>query len=451
MNRWKFLLGAVMAAGTAGMVAACESADMEGTPLAGDSPAASTVNSQAGTSTECTEGTATLAPEDPEKYPKCSGKGVSRCIPKNKLPANFASQLKECSEGGPGLCVPDALVKTGGAAPPTCASIGGAEGVCLSLAVPQVEQYETLLPQASCAADEKCAPCINPLTKQPSGACLIGKASTCTNGGSGNTGSTGTGSTGAGTCPHQGPPVVDPATFPSCHQAGGAVCVPSALVPAAMASQLKACTEGQGGLCVPKKFVAAGGNFIPKTCASLAGAEGRCLDLAIPQVDGQKDRLPKADCDESEKCVPCFDPITGAETGSCKLSCDPGPDLTKPKATFKACCDVGQNPAGRGKCVPTEIIPDALESKLSNDDDTCAAGSLCVPNENLDDKYKPVTCTGSGTFTGDYTGVCVSDCVNFSFIERLGTSKGSCNNGFKCAPCKNPLTGQATGAPGCPP
>ena len=37
------------------------------------------------------------------------------------------------------------------------------------------------------------------------------------------------------------------------------------------------------------------------------------------------------------------------------------------------------------------------------------------------------------------------------FIQSLGIAQGSCDDLHECAPCKNPLTGQPTGAPGCPP
>ena len=92
----------------------------------------------------------------------------------DKVPANVGAQLAKCSDGT-SYCVPDAFIKSGGAAPPTCKSLNGADGVCLSVCVPQVEQYESLLPQDTCAADERCAPCINPLNNMPSGACDIGK------------------------------------------------------------------------------------------------------------------------------------------------------------------------------------------------------------------------------------------------------------------------------------
>ena len=57
---------------------------------------------------------------------------------------------------------------------------------------------------------------------------------------------------------------------------------------------------------------------------------------------------------------------------------------------------------------------------------------------------------GQGLIGGQYTGVCLSKCLKFGFFQQLGISQGDCDNVHNCAPCNNPLTGQPTGAPGCP-
>jgi hypothetical protein len=122
----------------------------------------------------------------------------------------------------------------------------------------------------------------------------------------------------------------------------------------------------------------------------------------------------------------------------------------KPKVVFADCCKM--NNVQYGRCVPKTIIPMSLQANL--DKDTCAntAADLCVPSENLDAaNFKPPACTGQGLIGGAYTGVCLSKCLHFGFIQQLGISEGSCDNLHVCAPCKNPLTGQPTGAPGCPP
>jgi hypothetical protein len=374
--------------------------------------------------------------------------GAAHCVPAASVPANVSTALSTCTGG---FCVPDPFIKNPSLVPPACKSLNNADGVCLSVCVPQVHSYESLLPQSTCAADERCAPCISPLDMKPTGACDIGKGTLTTNGGSctpttsADAGSkpSGDGATAPAACPHVGPPVLDPSTLPSCDPAGGAHCLSTALVPPAMASQLATCPTG---LCVPDVFIEAGGNFIPPTCKSLDDAEGRCLDEAIPQVASQKATLPQSTCATYERCVPCYSPLDGTATGACKLSCDPGPK--DPPKTFAACCS--KNNVPQGKCIPTTQIPMSEQSNL--DVDECVKGqSLCVPTEMLAMPYTPMACTGNTLLTGDYTGVCLSTCLHFGFFQQLGISQGSCDDLHECAPCKNPLTGQPTGAPGCPP
>jgi hypothetical protein len=133
-------------------------------------------------------------------------------------------------------------------------------------------------------------------------------------------------------------------------------------------------------------------------------------------------------------------------TGSCKLSCDPGP--TRQAVVFANCCK--KNNVTQGRCVPKTIIPQSLQSQLGTQDCANTNADLCVPSENLDPNFKPMACTGQGLIGGQYTGVCLSKCLDFSFIQQLGISQGTCDNLHDCAPCTNPLTGQPTGAPGCP-
>jgi hypothetical protein len=236
--------------------------------------------------------------------------------------------------------------------------------------------------------------------------------------------------------------VIDPNSFPSCDPAGGAHCVPTNLVPPSQASQLATCPTGY---CVPDVFIASGGNFIPSTCRSVDNAEGRCLHEAIPQVAQQKAQLPQSTCQSFERCVPCFDPLTAKSTGACNQSCDPGPK--EPPKTFASCCV--KNNAPQGKCIPTGQIPSAEQANL--DVDTCTKNvELCVPAEMIPASFKPPACTGSTLLTGSYTGVCLSKCLHFGFLQSLGIAQGSCDDLHECAPCKNPLTGQPTGAPGCP-
>jgi hypothetical protein len=236
--------------------------------------------------------------------------------------------------------------------------------------------------------------------------------------------------------------VLDPSTLPACGTAGGAHCLQSALVPPNLASQLATCT---GGYCVPDTFIEAGGNFIPPTCTSLDGAEGRCLNVAIPQVASEASQLTQDTCATYEKCVPCYSPIDGKKTGACGLSCDPGP--TKPVVLFPSCCS--EKGTDEGRCVPSTIVPSAEQSNLSQD--SCQAQTdLCVPSEMLSiATFKPPACTATGFLVGNYTGVCLSKCLSFG-LQGIALAQGTCDNIHTCAPCTNPLSGKPTGAPGCP-
>jgi hypothetical protein len=247
----------------------------------------------------------------------------------------------------------------------------------------------------------------------------------------------------SGKCPHEGP-LLSVAAFAPCREGGR--CVPEGVVPAEERSRLAACvgTGNAKGFCVPEKILANEGNYLPKSCTSLAGGEGRCLSRVFPDIDAQKNELPKDVCEETERCAPCYDPTNGKETGACSsVSCD---SPKKPKVVFKDCCITGGKPKGR--CVPKSSIPkddqDGLEKK------ECDTTSLCAPAEQLDPAYKNPRCKGDAPFLGTYDGVCISNCVKKEWYTELATSQGNCAAGAFCAPCKNPLTGEATGAPNCP-
>jgi len=93
-------------------------------------------------------------------------------------------------------------------------------------------------------------------------------------------------------------------------------------------------------------------------------------------------------------------------------------------------------------------VPADQQDQLSEQECTSSQpGSLCVPNEILANGPFPA-CTANSVILGNYTGVCLSDCLDFG-IQGVALAKGSCSSGFTCAPCEQ--FGQPTGAPGCPP
>lgn len=266
------------------------------------------------------------------------------------------------------------------------------------------------------------------------------------NGSGGNAkkdGSAGEGGAGGAAACGSNERTVDVSSFAKCLDGGR--CVPSAAIPEAERKRLNECT---GGFCVPEIFLATGGNYVPKSCASLAGGEGRCLSRLFKDIDAQKDQLPQDVCEASERCAPCYDPTNGALTGACNLvSCDAP---KKPKTVFKDCCLDNKSGKPGGRCVPKSLIPQANQGDL--DVRECdKEKELCAPAEQLDPAYVPPKCKASATFGGTYDGVCISDCIHKEWYTSLGTAQGNCKAGTFCAPCKNPITGEATGAPGCTP
>jgi hypothetical protein len=412
-----------------------------------DTPAsAADLDGGGGASAVSTCGDDAAPPErlaDPSTLPACAPAcGGAHCVPADKVPEVSRPFFAAC---GGGYCLPDPIIASGGARPPSCKSLNNADGVCLSLCVPQVSLNKDVLPQATCANDERCTPCINPNDNTATGACAIGSQLPT------STGPCSSPDAGAVvleaaappdiTCPHVGPPVVDPMKLPACGgpKSGGAHCLPGHLVPPALAPKLVTCS---GGFCVPDKIIAAGGRYIPATCTSIIGSEGRCLNTVIPLVSAQTG-IPVSTCDANERCVPCLSPVDGSDTGACKTSCDPGP--TRPAKRFDDCCD--QNGATRGKCIPKTSVPAAYSPNLQTD--TCDPQSFCVPTENIPTAFVPPPCSASAFLSGPYTGVCLSNCLQFGAGSDLATAQGNCKALHTCIPCVR--DGAPTGAPGCPP
>ncbi len=362
--------------------------------------------------------------------------GAAHCLADDKVPAEIQPFVETCTTGG--YCIPDGFLATGASQPPkTCTAFGG-DGVCLSKCIPQVAENAGILRADVCdGADDLCVPCINPLDGMPTGACDLRELARCEGEDPGPNNPV-NGCDAPATCDYEAScdPVIDPSTLPSC--GADAHCV-DAVLAGDQAAQLAKCDDGVK-VCVPDAFLVTGGKFTPATCTSAGGAEGRCLNVVIPQVAEQAGLLPQDTCAASEKCTPCFSPLDGSDTGACRLSCDAGP--TQPATTFASCCD------GRAKCVPATSIPDDQEDQLSAQEcEDDAPGALCVPNEIIAGGPFP-TCNANSLILGSYTGVCLSTCLDFG-IQGIALAKGNCQSGFKCAPCLQ--NGQPTGAPGCPP
>ena len=382
-----------------------------------------------------------------EPMNSCCG-GTGSCVPMGALPPSLQSQVSACDDGA--ACVPDgiisSIVEEGGFWPRECESIGGAPGVCLSTCIPKVGQFASLLPQAVCDAGERCAPCIDPLTGEDSGACgdglecfpdgddalpleeeapltdepeeEVAEVYSCEN------------------PPTE--PVVDVDSFPACGVE--AHCVPSAAVEPALQEKLATC---EGGFCVPDPMIASAGFFVSPTCTSVNGMEGRCMSTVLPDVGALAGSLPMDICADHERCSPCCDPLTGLSTGVCDEGCDIGPEEgCTGVSEYVECC------GGEGHCIGPELIPDGLESSLAK----CkgeAAGTLCVPDAMQSPDYEGEPCQGNSLILGQYDGVCLPKCLKI-FLE-ISFDKTPCGAGHMCVPCDDPLTGGTTDAPGCQP
>ena len=340
-----------------------------------------------------------------------------------------AAELGPCKtkENTDGLCTPDVAIKTGGNfIAKTCTSVGNIEGRCLNKMLPKIAAQASKLPQGVCDAPDACAPCYDPQTGLDTGACT----QTCDPGPKKK-------APGTVTCPYSGPALMDPTYFASCGgSASGAHCLPTNLIsdPSQLA-QLGDCRtkEAGAGKCVPDTFITSAGKAVPHSCNSLEGAEGRCLNTVLPQVQAQLAQLPQSTCANTERCTPCYNPIDGSPTGACSQACD---HPTRGPVTFRYCCDA------RGRCVPSSLVPASKRDKLSS----CGGGDLCAPSETLQPHYVPDSCEGWALLLGGtYYGACVSDCVSVGgFIQNIVIKQGSCNNGYNCVPCV--AQGSSTGA-----
>ncbi len=237
-------------------------------------------------------------------------------------------------------------------------------------------------------------------------------------------------------CPYDGVPIDPAALGPACPAsvcAGGGHCLPDALIQAQDPAELDKLADCDAkNKCVPDFFVKNQGLFIPPSCASVFGAEGRCLSTCLPDVAKHLNDLPQSSCAPNERCLPCYDPFTLQPTGACDLSCDPGPQ--KPPQPLPKCCD------NMGTCVPKASVPPAEAAKLGD----CAQpkDAKCVPDVFLNDpNYKGAPCKPSllaFLFGNDYaSGVCLPGCLP-DLKESLFVKQESCPDGFRCAPCFKP-------------
>ena len=178
-------------------------------------------------------------------------------------------------------------------------------------------------------------------------------------------------------------------------------------------------------VCIPSSLTDA--HAIAKTCASVDGAEGRCLPSCLGKVTALPE-LPTRGCGTDEVCTPCYDPLTGSNTGACTLH---GDAPTQPVHRFQRCCGDGrETPAG--VCVPPELSRSRSADLFRRND--CNGDHVCVPTAELvDPNYQYPLCL-SVTL-----GVCMPSCL-FDPLDALLFASLVCDRGDVCVPC-SPLIG----------
>lgn len=233
------------------------------------------------------------APIDPSLFAACPNQCGGRCVDKAFLPNPNdpqISQLAECEPGSGQLCVPDELIASKGLGVPDTCEWYGLEGRCMSECIPQIAEQVAggFLIQGSCAEHHWCAPCFDPITDEPTGACTL-------------------------TC-DAGPDPAKPHDLPGCCDGIG-TCVPETLA-GDQADSLgeDVCPKDSGLLCAPNDLM-PGSGYVPKACTPEFNflevdpnhKYGVCLPGCLPDLDSffLKDT---GECGDKYKCAPCYQP-----------------------------------------------------------------------------------------------------------------------------------------------
>ncbi len=240
----------------------------------------------------------------------CEDKGAQgHCLEDEKATAGIRKNMSQCTGGG--WCVPDSVLKTGGKPKKCTTQFSGpnAPGACRSLCIPEVYEKKDLLKQQDCDPGEVCAPCINPLTGQPSGACPNEEdekkaEDDCKE----KQEEGGSSSTGDGGATPPGPPPKK-----CCEDRG--TCLAKDIVPEKNQSNTNSngC-DAETQKCVPTEMM--GGNYKGAKCTPnflLGGGAGVCLSTCL-EFGLQGLLLTQGECDDDHVCAPCV--FGGKPTGA---------------------------------------------------------------------------------------------------------------------------------------
>jgi hypothetical protein len=227
---------------------------------------------------------------DPTTYPACASDAhcISTTLVQQASPMNV-SRLAPCSDASK-LCVPDAFLNQP-VSLVQCVSLElvpgkNAPGSCVSLAVPEVNREKDFLPQANCAATERCTPLTNPTTGQPTG--LVGPP-----------------------CDTRTPNPAD--VFTACNK-GGAHCVPASAVPASQQADLaQVDCKPKNYFCIPNEILNNGPFTACNGSVPLVGKyRGTCINDALSPPG----KIVFDNCNDTTLCVPCFSPLDQSKTNA---------------------------------------------------------------------------------------------------------------------------------------
>lgn len=343
----------------------------------------------------------------------CSERG--RCVPSDSLLASIQPQdaqrlgADSCHEDHT-LCLPSRWLKDTGPEPETCSTLGEREGRCLPACLPEVARQRGELQQESCSLGDLCVPCFDPVSGEDTKACRIGKDE----------------------------PARPPSTFERCCGRAGR-CVPEEVLLQSLSEQdaqrlgSDVCPEATR--CIPEPWLDSTG---PRSasCRAPGDVEGRCLLACLPEVAARAGQLQQRECDREQLCVPCYDPLTGADTQACRIAMDRPEQAPR---TFADCCD------GAGRCVPEQVLLQSLaaEDRARLGADSCKEAALCVPADWLDAERAAVD---SCHATGGGEGRCLPSCLPEVAARADQLQQRDCNRAQLCVPCYDPLTGEDTQA-----
>jgi hypothetical protein len=148
--------------------------------------------------------------------------------------------------------------------------------------------------------------------------------------------------------------------------------------------------------------------------------------------------MPQSTCSTSQRCVPCFNPATGAATGACSID---GDTPKNAKYTFPLCC------GSDGICAPDSTLTSAQATYWPQLTCPSSPGTWsCAPKAKVTNPTaKLPTCeayTPFGFFPIDIgPGACMSSC----FVTSTETlMQSTCGTGQVCVPCTEPF-GPSTG------